>query len=192
MIDQTKGENMRKILFCALLSSACSMALMAESYVVDSSHSSVGFSVKHLNVSNVQGSFSRFSGSVEVEGKKIKALQGELDIASIDTNTSARDKHLRAPDFFDSKKFPKATLTLVKHKGKKLEAEITMRGISKNVVFDVELNGPVKHPTTGKDLIALTLVGKVNRKDFDIGVDTSNMMVSDNVDVRIELEASQQ
>lgn len=183
---------MRKVLFCALLSSACSVALMAENYVVDMSHSSVGFSVKHLNVSNVQGSFSRFSGSVELEGKTIKALQGELDIASIDTRTSARDKHLREADFFDAKKFPKATFTLVKHKGKTLEAEITMRDKSKKVVFDVEVNGPVKHPTTGKDLIALTLTGKVNRKDFGVGMDTSSTMVSDMVDVIIELEASQQ
>lgn len=183
---------MRKVIFCVALSVACSTALMAENYVVDSTHSSVGFSVKHLNVSNVQGNFSRFSGHLDVEGKVIKALEGELDIASINTNTNARDKHLTSADYFDSQAFPKATLSLIRHDGNKLEANITMRGISKKVVFDVELNGPVRHPQTGKDLVALTLVGKVNRKDFDIGKDTANVVISDNVEVKIELEASQQ
>lgn len=63
--------------------------------------------------------------------------------------------------------------------------------LQKKVVFDVELNGPVKHPKTGKDLVALTLQGKLNRKDFGVGTDTGNAMVSDNVDVHIELEAMQ-
>lgn len=182
---------MRKIIVATALSVACSAALLAVPYEIDASHSSVGFGVKHMSVSNVKGSFDKFSGTLDVEGKTIKALSGEVEISSINTNSSARDKHLNAPDFFDSKKFGKATLELVKHNGKKLEANITIRGITKKVVFNVELNGPVKHPKTGKDLVALTLQGKLNRKDFGVGTDTGNAMVSDNVDVHIELEAMQ-
>ena len=114
-----------------------------------------------------------------------------MQIASINTNSDKRDKHLNADDFFDSKKFPTATLTLVKHNGKKLDANITMRGITKQVTFNVELNGPVKHPKTNKDIVALTLEGKLNRKDFGIGTNTGNAMVSDNVNIKIELEAEQ-
>lgn len=181
---------MRKISIFAAVGLLCASSLMAESYVVDASHSSVEFGVKHMSVSNVKGNFNKFSGTLDVEGKKITALEGEVQISSINTNSDGRDKHLNAPDFFDSKKFPKATLSLVKHNGKKLEANITIRDITKKVNFEVELNGPVKHPKTNKDIIAVTLEGKLNRKDFGIGADTANVMVSDNVEIKIELEAS--
>lgn len=182
---------MRKIAFFAAVGLLCGTSLMAESYVVDAGHSSVGFGVKHMSVSNVKGNFNKFSGTLDVEGKEIKALEGEVQIASINTNSDARDKHLNAADFFDAKKFPKATLKAIKHNKKKLDAEITIRDVTKKVSFDVELNGPVKHPKTGKDVIALTLEGKLNRKDFGVGNDTANAMVSDNVDIKIELEATQ-
>ena len=162
---------MRKIAFCAAVGLLCGSWLMATEYVVDASHSSVDFSVKHMSVSNVKGSFNKFRGALEIDGKTIKALNGEVQIASI--------------------KFPTATLTLVKHNGKKLDANITMRGITKQVTFNVELNGPVKHPKTNKDIVALTLEGKLNRKDFGIGTNTGNAMVSDNVNIKIELEAEQ-
>ena len=181
---------MKKFAFMCAISALFSTSLMAEPYIVDAGHSSVGFSVKHLSISNVKGSLDKFSGTLDIEGKTIKALEGEAQVLSINTNDKARDKHLNAPDFFDSKKFPKATLSLIKHNGKKLEANLTMRDITKKVVFDVVLNGPVKNPRTGKDIVALTLDGKINRKDFGIGVDTANAMVSDNVDVKIEIEAS--
>ena len=181
---------MRKIALCAAVA-LLGTSLMAAEYVVDASHSSVEFGVKHMSVSNVKGNFNKFSGTLDVEGKNIKALEGEVQISSINTNSDGRDKHLNAADFFDSKKFPKATLKLVKHSGKKLEAEVTIRGVTKKVTFETNLSGPVKHPQTGKDLIALTLEGKVNRKDFGIGMDTANARVSDNVSVKIELEAAQ-
>lgn len=181
---------MKRIIVATALSIACSSALLAVPYDVDVSHSSVGFGVKHMSVSNVKGSFDKFSGTLDVEGKSVKALEGEVEIASINTKTQARDKHLNAPDFFDSAKFPKATLKLVKHSGKKLEADVTIRGITKRVVFNATLNGPVKNPHSGKEIIALSLEGKLNRKDFGIGTDTSNAMVSDNIDVIIELEAA--
>lgn len=182
---------MKKLLFVVSMSVALSSVLVAKPYEVDVSHSSVGFSVKHMSVSNVKGSFDKFSGTLDVEGKSINALNGEVQIASINTNSNARDKHLNAPDFFDAKQFDKATLSLVKHSGKKLEANLTMRGITKKVTFDVELNGPIKHPKTQKDLIALTLTGTINRKDFDIGKDTADVMVSDKVEIKVELEASE-
>ena len=90
---------MRKIIVATALSVACSAALLAVPYEVDVGHSSVGFSVKHLSVSNVKGGFDKFNGTLDVEGKTIKALNGEVEISSINTNSNARDKHLNAPDF---------------------------------------------------------------------------------------------
>lgn len=180
---------MKRLAFVLCGIFAC--AFGADKYVVDASHSSVGFSVKHMSVSNVRGSFNTFSGTFEVDGKTIKALNGEVQVASINTNNESRDKHLNAPDFFDSKKFPKATLTLIKHNGKKLEANLTLRDVTKKVTFDVELSAPAQNPQSKKQIIALTLKGSINRKDFGIALDSANAMLSDNVDIQIELEAAQ-
>lgn len=177
---------MKKLVLCMAVGASC---LMAKPYTIDVSHSSVGFGVKHMSISNVEGNFDKFSGTLDVEGKKITMLEGEVEIASINTKTQARDKHLNAADFFDSSKFPKASLKLVKHDGKKLEADVSIRGITKRVIFNVQLNGPVKNPQSGKEIIAISLDGKLNRKDFKVGADTANAMVSDNVNVKIELEA---
>lgn len=186
-----KGVLMKKIVFSLALGLFCGSVALAESYVVDASHSSVDFTVKHMSISNVKGSFNKFSGTFELDGKTLKSLNGEVNIPSINTNSDGRDKHLNASDFFDSKKFPTATLALVKHDGKKIQADVTIRGVTKKINFEVSLSGPVKHPKTGKNVVALTLNGKLNRKDFGVGTDTANAMVSDNVDVKIELEATQ-
>lgn len=181
---------MKKILSFIALSVFGSAMLLAESYEVDVGHSSIGFNVKHMSISNVKGSFSKFKGTIELDGKTIKALNGEVEISSVDTNSKGRDSHLQKDDFFDAKKFAKATIELVKHSGKKLEANVTIRGITKKITFNAELNGPVAHPMKkGKQAIALNLEGKLNRKDFGVGTDTANAMVSDNVDINIAIEA---
>ena len=91
---------MRKIALCAAVA-LLGTSLMAAEYVVDASHSSVEFGVKHMSVSNVKGNFNKFSGTLDVEGKNIKALEGEVQISSINTNSDGRDKHLNESDFFD-------------------------------------------------------------------------------------------
>lgn len=167
-----------------------SVAMIGAEYQVDASHSYVGFETKHMSVSKVKGNFGKFSGVVEVDGKTIKALNGEVEINSINTNDNKRDKHLNENDFFDSKKFPKATLKLIKHNGKKLDAELTIKDVTKKVTFSVALSGPIKSQMNGKDLIAVSLNGNINRKDFNIGKDTPDVMLSDNIDIIIEIEAA--
>ena len=87
---------MKKFAFMCAISALFSTSLMAEPYIVDAGHSSVGFSVKHLSISNVKGSLDKFSGTLDIEGKTIKALEGEAQVLSINTNDKARDKHLNA------------------------------------------------------------------------------------------------
>ncbi|MCI7710205.1 MAG: YceI family protein [Helicobacter sp.] len=167
-------------------------SMSAAPYVVDSTHSSVGFEVKHLMVSKVKGNFKKFSGEIEFDGKALTKLNGKVAIADINTDNNTRDKHLNAPDFFDSKKFPDATLSMTKFEKGKVYADLKIRDVVKNVVFDAEIGGPIKHPKTGKDIISVSLKGEINRKDFNVGEDTADSSVSDKVIIAIELEASAQ
>jgi polyisoprenoid-binding protein YceI len=90
--------------------------LFAGNYNVDKSHSNVGFKVKHMMISNVKGNFNDFKGSFEYDEKTktLKSLNGEIQVASINTDDKKRDDHLRAPDLFDAKKFPLITFKLTK------------------------------------------------------------------------------
>ncbi|WP_066387519.1 YceI family protein [Helicobacter himalayensis] len=180
---------MRVVSFVAALALAGSLS--AATFQVDVSHSSVGFEVKHLMVSKVKGDFKNFSGEVEFDGKKLTKLEGQVKIADINTNNDARDKHLNAPDFFDAKKFPTATFKMTKLEKNKLYADITIRGVTKNIAFDVDVSGPVKHPKTGKDLISISLKGALNRKDFKVGESTGDSSVSELVGINIEIEATE-
>ena len=166
----------------------------ATPYAVDKAHSSVGFSVSHMVISEVNGAFNEFDGSIDFDANKkaLTALKGEIATKSVDTNNKGRDEHLRKPDFFDVKKFPKATLEMKSVKGKKLTADVTIRGITKPVVFDYEAKGPVENEHSKKQMIAIKLEGKLNRKDFEIGTDTSNASVGEEVKVRIQIEAQAQ
>lgn len=179
-----------------LASSVLALALSTSSaaqYDIDTSHSAVNFQVTHMMISDVDGAFNRFSGEIDFDekAKTLKALKGEVLISSIDTKNDSRDKHLNAPDFFDSAKFPKATLEMKSLKGKKLTADVTIRGITKQIVFDTSIKGPVTNPMSkeNKLAIAIKLEGKLNRKDFGIGMDTKDALVSDEVLLRIQLEA---
>lgn len=185
---------MRKLLF---VSSALALALSfstATPYNIDDTHSAVNFQVTHMMISDVDGAFNKFSGKIDFDekSKALKVLEGEVEIASIDTKNDNRDKHLNAPDFFDSAKFPKATLVMKSLKGSKLTADVTIRGVTKEVVFDFSMKGPIEHPMNKKQMIALKLEGKLNRKDFGIGMDTKDALVSDIIALRIQLEAHAQ
>ncbi|HIV48249.1 YceI family protein [uncultured Helicobacter sp.] len=177
--------------FAATLAAVfCLGGVNAAPYTIDPTHSSVGFEVKHLMVSKVKGNFKKFSGEVEFDGKKLTKLSGEVKIADINTDNNARDKHLNDADFFDAKKFPNATLTMTKFEKGKVYADLKIRDVVKNVVFNAEIGGPIKHPKTGKDVISISLRGEINRKDFKVGEDTADNSVSEKVIIEIELEAS--
>lgn len=188
---------MKKTLVSVVLASFLGLglgALNAAPYDIDASHSSVTFKLDHMLVSSVDGSFDKFSGTVDIDpaSKTLKALEGEVEISSINTKNQSRDKHLNAADFFDSAKFPKGTLkaTKITQKGKDvtIEADLTLRDVTKKVTLKGELKGPGQNPMTKKELYGLTLNGEINRKDFNVGADTSNATVGDKVAINIALE----
>jgi len=176
-----------------LASVLAASALFGATFNVDSSHSNVGFKVKHMMISNVKGDFKEFSGSFEYDQKTntVKTLKGEVKVASIDTKDAKRDGHLKAPDFFDAAKYPNLTFALDTIKGDKAYGVLTMKGVSKDVVLDFENNGSIKDPW-GNTRVGLALSGKINRKDYGLTwnkvLEAGGVAVGETVKLDIELE----
>ncbi|MEF3192119.1 MAG: YceI family protein [Campylobacterales bacterium] len=180
---------------------AATLGLYAGEYTLDTTHSSVGFSIKHLGISNVKGYFGKFHGSYVLDEKSniLKALKGEVEVASIDTKEPKRDDHLRSADFFDVAKFPKMTFEMTKYQGKgkrgKVFGNLTIKGVTKPVVFYADIGGSAVDPW-GNQKSSLSLTGEINRKDFGLNwnklLETGGFVVGDKVKIIIELEGNAQ
>ena len=181
------------ILSGLLLSSAAA----ADSWTIDTSHSSVGFSVTHMLISTVEGSFSGFEGSAETDANgRLTGLQGKVSVGTVDTDSEKRDAHLAQPDFFDAAKFPEMTFqsTSVKADGRgyAVTGNLTIRDVTKPVTLSVtELKGPVADPW-GNVKVGTTATARINRQDFGVSwsksLDTGGAVVSDEVDIELRLE----
>lgn len=158
-----------KLLTKGLIALALTSSLFAGSYGIDVAHSSVGFKVKHLMISNVKGNFKEFSGEFEYDEKrdKLLSLKGIIKADSIDTDIEKRDDHLRSADFFDVSNHPEITFVLTKISGEKAYGELTMRGVTKNVTLEYDKGGSIKDPW-GNTRFGFSLEGKINRKDFGL------------------------
>lgn len=182
----------------SLASAILSATLFAVDFELDKSHSAVGFSVKHLMVSNVKGKFNNFDGnfSFDAKTKKLSSLAGAADAASIDTDNQKRDDHLKSPDFFEATKFPKLTFEMTKFtplKGEKakIAGNLTIKGVTKPVVFDAEISKIVQDPWGGSRM-GISMSSKINRKDFGLNwnkaLETGGFVVGDEVKMNVELE----
>lgn len=169
---------------------------MATKFNIDTLHSHVGFSVKHLMISNVKGNFKNFSGSFEFENGNFKSLTTEIDVNSINTGEPNRDKHLKSADFFDLSNYPNLTFKMFKYLPDSdedgiMEGEITIRGVTKPIQLDTEINGIIENQ--GKKHLGFTLKGKLNRKDFGLNwnglIEAGGVVVSDEIKLTIEVEA---
>lgn len=172
---------------------------LASIWNIDPEHSNVGFKVKHLMVTNVNGNFNKFSGVVEIDDKDItkSKIEVSIDTNSINTNVAKRDEHLRSADFFDVANYPKMTFVSKKvaKAGKdklKVTGDLTLRGVTKEVVLDVE--GPTvesKDPW-GNNRKGATATTKINRKDFGLtwnaALETGGVVVGDEVLIVLEIE----
>ncbi len=174
--------------FVLLLAGLFCVGLNAADYKLDTTHSQVEFRIKHLSVSNVKGNFGKFDGTLSADNGKLTALNGEVDINSINTNNKNRDEHIKDPDYFDAKKFPKAQLKLVKMSGNNGEFDLTIKGVTKRVNFGVEIFGVTKDDRAGQEVIGLSINGKINRKDFGIATGTPSAALGDEVVLTIDIE----
>ncbi|MGJ1318425.1 YceI family protein [Sphingobacterium spiritivorum] len=145
-------------------------------WAVDPAHTNVRFTVEHLGISFVDGEFNSFEGSVDAPTKtgfENAKVDFKINVNSIDTRIEARDKHLKSDDFFNAEKYPAITLKSVSLKkdkaGKlKLEADLTIRDVTKRVIFDVKQNGQNITDPWGKTRAGFTATTKINRLDYGI------------------------
>lgn len=171
----------------------------AAEWKLDLSHSSVGFSVPHLMVSSVDGKFKEATAKIALDDADLTKSQVSLEIntASIDTGEVKRDDHLKGPDFFDAKKFPKITFksTKVAKAGTayKLTGDLTIRDVTKSVTLDTTLSAPVKTPW-GNQARAARLTGKIKRGDFGLkwnkSLDAGGVVVGEEVTIDVKAEVT--
>ena len=165
-------------------------------WVLDPAHSQVQFSVKHLGISTVRGTFDAFSGSIDEENGQATAVTVEIDVASLDTGNGQRDGHLKSPDFFDVENHPKATFSLTKFErsGDEVTAtgDLTIRGTTKPVTLKGEIGGPAKDPW-GNQKVSATLETKIARKEWglvwNVALEAGGVLVSDDVKLSIDIQA---
>ena len=165
---------------------------------VDPAHSHVEFSVRHLMIATVRGRFGIVRGSVhstDADPAKGRA-EIEIDADSIDTRESQRDAHLRSADFFDVEKFPKITfhstrVTDVQGDSFKLVGDLTIRGVSREVVLDVTSEGRNRDPWGG-ERAGFSATTKIKRSDFGLTwnqvLETGGVVVGDDIKISLDVE----
>jgi polyisoprenoid-binding protein YceI len=170
-------------------------AFAQTTWSIDKAHSKIGFNVVHMAVSEVEGNFKDFDGSVVSKADDFNGAEVSFTAktASIDTDNERRDGHLKSPDFFEAEKFPDLAFkgNLVKDGGKyKLKGDLTLKGVTKPVEFDVTYGGSIN---AGNGMKAgFKLLGQINRQDFGLAwankLATGEMVVSDKVDIICKIE----
>jgi polyisoprenoid-binding protein YceI len=183
-----------KLIKLSMASLLASTALFAGTFNVDKSHSSVEFKVKHMMVSNVKGSFNNFQGSFDFDEKanKLTSLNGVVQVKSIDTANEKRDKHLKESDFFAADTYPTIIFNLDEVKGDKAYGKLTMRGVTKEVTFDIDTAGTTIKDPWGNTRTGFTLEGKLNRFDYGIKYNTlleaGGVAVGKDIKIVVEVE----
>jgi polyisoprenoid-binding protein YceI len=189
----------RGFVLAASVSLAAASAAQAQTWTIDSSHSAAHFAVRHMMVSTVRGDMGKVTGTVTFDPARpaAGAIDAAIDATGIDTREPGRDKHLKSADFFDVEKFPTITF-----KSKKIEAaagggfkvtgDLTMRGVTKEAVLDVEPLRPAIKDQRGNARTGTAATTKLNRQDFGVSwsrtLDGGGLVVSDEVAVTIDIE----
>lgn len=193
---------MRSKYISVLLSAAAGFffagsAFSADKYIIDADHSNIGFSVKHLGISNVKGKFKELSGTILVDEKDLKNCSVEVEIrtASVDTANAKRDAHLKAADFFDAEKFPAITFRSTRVKktksGYAATGTFTMHGVTKDILIPFTIQ-KASDPW-GKTRIGVEAGLSLNRQDYGVKwsnvMDNGGLVVSNEVKIELGIEA---
>jgi polyisoprenoid-binding protein YceI len=169
---------------------------------IDYAHSEINFTVRHMMISKVNGRFVDWSGTIDFdpENPTNTTVDVTIQMASVDTREQQRDDHLRSPDFFDVANYPEMTFKSTRinqtddDEGK-LYGDLTIRGITKPVVLDVEYAGMAKSPW-GTTSTGFSASATINRKDWDLtwnqALETGGVLVGEKIRIAIELELVQQ
>lgn len=173
----------------------------AGTYVLDPTHTRIGFVARHLMVTKVRGSFAEFEGSITVgDDAKASTAEATMKAVSIETGVADRDNHLRSGDFLEAEKYPTISFRnarVLSQKGTefKVAGDLTIKDVTREVVLDVELDGVAKDPW-GNEKLAVTASTEIDREDFgmtwNVALETGGVLVSKKIKIEIEAQAARQ
>ena len=191
-------KHMSAVWFLVFAFGFLSQPAQAENYAVDMAHAQIGFTVKHLMMTDVHGQFKTFEGVVDYNKDDVSKSNFAMTVLvdSIDTGVEKRDEHLKTGDFFKVDEFPNIRFESTSVRGTPdhltVAGNLTMRGVTKPVTFDAKVMGPVSHPMGG-EVISISGETTINRQDFGVSwnktLDQGGVMVGDDVKINISLEA---
>ncbi len=171
---------------------------VAGTWAIDPVHSEVSFTVRHMMVSKVRGRFDKFEGTiVTAEDPLASTVTASVDLSSINTGQEQRDAHIRSADFFEVEKYPTmefaSTAVKAAEEGFILEGDLTLKGVTKTVAFELEVNG-VGPDAYGGTRIGFSATTQISRKEFGVSFDgpipgvPGGVAVSDAVTITLEIE----
>jgi polyisoprenoid-binding protein YceI len=168
-------------------------------WTIDSTHSEIEFKIRHLMIAHVKGSFKVFDANIYTTSNDFTTAQIDLwiDASSISTGDTKRDEHLKSEDFFDVENHKQISFTASTIGGMdetgfhQLWGELTMKGVTKNLMLTVQFGGLLKDPW-GKERAGFTVSGKLNRSDWGLvwnsPIENGGLMVSDEVNISCEIQ----
>ena len=171
----------------------------ATTWNIDSVHSSAQFKVKHMMISNVKGEFTTITGTLKYDAENVSNsyVEASIEAKTISTRDPQRDAHLKSADFFDVEKYPalsfKSTRVSKKADGElSVAGDLTIHGVTKNVVFEVEgPSAPTKDPW-GNTRVGLSATTRINRKDFGLtwnaALETGGILVGEEVSITLDVQ----
>jgi polyisoprenoid-binding protein YceI len=173
-----------------------------ERWEIDGNHSGIHFSVRHMVISKVRGKFSRWKGTILISEDDLSraSVNAVIEAGSIETGVTERDTHLKSADFFNVAAFPEITfkgnrVQIKDHEHLSLTGELTMHGITREAMLDVEYTGKAKDPW-GNERSGFSAKTSVNRTDFGLNwnqlIEAGGVMVGERVDIEFEIEAVRQ
>lgn len=168
------------------------------SWAIDNTHTTLEFSVRHLGLASVKGTFHSVRGEAEIDEQDLANSRGrvEIDVASIDTRDQGRDNHLRSADFFDVEKFPTASFEVsrvvpVRDSRYEIEGELTLHGVTRPLTLQAELSEFIVDPW-GNRRAAVAVDAEINRVDFGLTwnqvLEAGRLMVGEKVKVHADTE----
>jgi polyisoprenoid-binding protein YceI len=175
-----------------MTSTAITTALPTGTWVVDASHTEVGFTARHLMVTKVRGKFTDVEGTVTVaEPFSASQVRASIKLASVDTGSADRDVHLKSADFFDVENNPEMTFVSTEVTEDTLKGDLTIKGVTRPVEFDLEFGGVATDPW-GNTKAGFEAETEINRKDFglewNVPLEGGGVLVSEKIKVKLDVQ----